>query len=152
MQAIARSYRQPGELRVNGMNRMGPAAQPCAVGVSQIRFKQRSAAAPASALPSYWLLLAFLILLYANTPFVLPAAEVVHPAKVIAAAALLSFALELAFGRRKLEWSWPEGGLLLVFLAAGVASCLTALWPGYAADAAETLSKMTIIYFFIVNC
>ncbi len=136
---------------MNAVNRIGEAARLGTFGASQIHFKERSAAPPA-ATPSYWLLLAFLTLLYANTPFVLPAAEVIHPAKLIAAAAILVFAGELALGRRKLEWSWPEGAWLLVFLAAAGVSCLTALWPGYAADAASDLIKMVIVYFFIVNC
>ena len=38
------------------------------------------------------------------------------------------------FGKRELRFAWPEGGLLIGFLAAAALSCLTALWPGYAAD------------------
>jgi putative inorganic carbon (HCO3(-)) transporter len=142
---------------VNGMNRIEEAVHPGALVVPRNYFKESDASTEQSsvgstALPSYWLLLTFLFLLYANTPIILPALEVVRPAKVVAVAALLSLAGELVFGKRTLEWSWPEGGWLLLFLAAAVLSCLTAMWPAYAADAAGDLAKMAIVYFFIVNC
>src|ERR1700730_15166771 len=102
----------------------------------------RGSEIPSSRLPaSYWLLLVFLLLLYANTPFVLPAAEVVRPAKVVAALAPLAFICETVFGKRELRFAWPEGGLLIGFLAAAALSCLTALWPGYAADGVADLAK-----------
>src|SRR5438105_9599225 len=65
---------------------------------------------------SYWLLLAFLLLLYANLPFVLPATEAVRPAKVIGGAALLALLAESISGRRNLNFAWPEGMLLVAFL------------------------------------
>jgi putative inorganic carbon (hco3(-)) transporter len=101
---------------------------------------------------SYWLLLAFLLLVYANTPFVLPAAEILRPAKLVAALVLLTLIGETMFGQRKLLFAWPEGGLLIAFLAAAAFSCLTALWPGYAADGVADLAKMALTYFFLVNC
>jgi len=136
---------------VNGMNRVGEIAAPAAFAAPRVLFKEQIIAAP-TALPSYWLLLAFIVLLYANTPFLVPAAEVFRPAKVAIATALLAFTFELLLGRRKLEWSWPEGGWLLIFLGAAGVSCLTALWPGYAVDAATELIKMVVVYFLIVNC
>jgi len=110
--------------------------------------RQAKAKLPAS----YWLLLGFLFLLYANTPFVLPAAEVVRPAKVVAGLALFALIGETLFGQRKLRLAWPEGGLLIAFLAAAGLSCVSALWPGYAVDGVEDLAKMALAYFFLVNC
>jgi O-antigen ligase len=101
---------------------------------------------------SYLLLLAFLFLLYANTPFLLPAAEVLRPAKVVAGLALLALIGETMMGRRELRFAWPEGGLLIAFLAAAALSCLTALWPGYAAQDVEDLAKMILTFFFLLNC
>jgi O-antigen ligase len=101
---------------------------------------------------SYWLLLAFLLLVYANLPFVLPASEAVHPAKVIAIVGILALTSETVFGSRRFDFALPEGGLLLAFLAAAGLSCLTALWPGYAFEAVTTLLKMGAVYFVIVNC
>src|ERR1035441_4800699 len=89
-----------------------------AAGVSQIRFTQRSANGTGTGAPaSYWLLLMFLFLLYANLPFVLPVTEVLRPAKVVAGAALAMLLAEALFGKRTLDFAWPEGSLLLGFVA-----------------------------------
>jgi len=118
------------------------------------RFETRTLGAHVrAAMPaSYWLLLVFLLLLYANTPFVLPAAEIVRPAKLVAALGLLALMGETLFGRRHLRFAWPEGGLLIAFLAGAALSCLSALWPGYAADGVADLAKMVLAFFFLVNC
>ena len=124
-----------------------------AAGVSQIRFTQRSAARAGTGAPaSYWLLLIFLFLLYANLPFVLPVTEVLRPAKVVAGGALAALLAEAMFGKRTLGFAWPEGSLLLGFVAVAALSCLTALWPGYAVAALSDLAKMALVFFFIVNC
>lgn len=113
---------------------------------------EESGSADGPAPASYWLLLCFLILLYANLPLVLPATEVVRPAKVVGGAALLMLLVEVATGRRRLDLAWPEGFLLLGFVGAGALSCLSALWPHLAVDALSDLGKMALVYFFIVNC
>jgi O-antigen ligase len=126
-----------------------------APGISQIRFAERSATTGVSdtgAPASYWLLLAFLFLLYANLPFVLPATEVLRPAAVVAGATLMMLLVETMFGRRTLSFAWPQGTLLLGFVGAAALSCLTALWPHQAADSLSDLVKMALVYFFIVNC
>jgi len=119
--------------------------------VSQIRFTERSRTAT-GAPASYWLLLAFLFLLYANLPFLMPALEALRPAKVVAGAALVLLLAERAFARKSLEFAWPEGILLLGFLGAAALSSVTALWPRQAAESVSDLLKMTIVFFFIVNC
>ena len=96
---------------------------------------------------SYLLLLAFLFLLYANTPFLLPAAEILRPAKLVAGLALLALIGETMFGKRELRFAWPEGGLMIAFLGAAGLSCLTALWPGYAAQGVGDLAKMILTFF-----
>jgi len=124
-----------------------------ATGVSQIRFTQRSAKGTGASAPaSYWLLLIFLFLLYANLPFVLPVTEVLRPAKIVAGAALAALLAEAMFGKRTLGFAWPEGSLLAGFVAVAALSCLTALWPAYAVAALSDLVKMALVYFFIVNC
>jgi O-antigen ligase len=100
---------------------------------------------------SYWLLIVFLILLYANTPFILPAFNALHAAAIVGGAALLALLSETLLGGRKFVAAWPEGGLLLAFLAGAAMSCLTALWPGHAVDAFSDLAKMALVYFFLVN-
>jgi len=107
-----------------------------------------SAPAPAS----YWLLLAFLVLLYANLPFVLPAADALRPAAVVGGLALLMIFAEVLMGRRVLTFAWPEGALLVAFVGAAALSCLTALWPRQAAESLSDLVKMGLVFFFIANC
>lgn len=119
--------------------------------ISQIRFTERSRTATGTPI-SYWLLLAFLFLLYANLPIVLPALDPLHLAKVVAGAALVMLLAERAFARKSLELASPEGYLLLSFLGAAALSSVTALWPRLAAEAVSDLMKMSIVFFFIVNC
>jgi len=124
-------------------------------GVSPIRFAQPKASAGGSdwsAPLSYWLLLLFLVLLYANLPFLLPITEVARPAATVGGLALVMILVETLQGRRKLTFAWPEGALLLTFLGAAALSCLTALWPRQAAESLSDLVKMSLVYFFISNC
>jgi putative inorganic carbon (HCO3(-)) transporter len=105
-----------------------------------------------SAPASYWCLLIFVFLLYVNVPLLFPAIEVIRPAKLAAGGAALLLVFETTFGRRKFALGLPEGGLLLSFLVAAGLSCITALWPGYAVAGVIDLVKMSIIFFFLVNC
>jgi len=100
---------------------------------------------------SYWLLLTFVLLLYANLPFVLPASEVLRPAMVIALLGVLALLSQTAFGSRTFDFAFPEGGLLIAFLGAAGLSCFSALWPQYAFGFFTTLLKMGVVYFVIVN-
>ncbi len=101
---------------------------------------------------SYRFLLLFLILVYANTPFVLPALEALHPAKIVAAIAILALLGEAMSGNTSLTLALPEGAWLITFLGAAVLSCLTALWPSYAVTTVMELLKMGLVFFFLVNC
>ena len=118
---------------------------------SEVRFAERSGATTATPM-SYYLLLAFLVLLYANLPLVVPALDALRPAKLVAGAALVMLFAERALARKGFNLAWPEGCLLLGFLGAAALSCLTALWPGHAVESVSDLLKMTIVFFFIVNC
>jgi O-antigen ligase len=119
--------------------------------VSQIRFTERSRATTGTPV-SYWLLLAFLFLLYANLPIVMPALDPLHLAKVVGGTALVMLIAERVFAKKSLELASPEGYFLLAFLGAAALSSLTALWPHLAVDSVSDLVKMSIVFFFIVNC
>lgn len=120
---------------------------------SQIHFTEQSRTTATRSPASYWLLLAFLFLLYANLPLVMPSLDVLHPAKVVGGLALVALVVERAFARKSLNFAWPEGSLLLAFLGAAALSSLTALWPRLAAEAvSDLLLKVVIVFFFIVNC
>jgi O-antigen ligase len=100
---------------------------------------------------AYRLSLVFLLLLYANTPFILPKLEVLRPAKIVAIGTLLAMLSETVFGKRKFEWALPEGGWLIAFMAAAALSCVTALWPYFAVTAVQELAKMGLIFFVLAN-
>jgi O-antigen ligase len=119
--------------------------------VSQIRFKE-AGSTPSRAPASYWLLLAFLFLLYANLPLLIPSLDALRPAKVVAGLALVTLLAERAMARKSIELAYPEGLLLLAFLGAAAISSLTALWPRLAIESVSDLAKMTVVFFFIVNC
>ncbi len=118
-------------------------------GVAEISFTEQRTARISIA---YWLLLAFLTLLYSNLPLLMPAFEVIRPAKLVAGAALVMLLVETVFARKSFEFAWPEGFLLLAFLGGAALSSLTALWVRQAVEALSDLMKFTLVYFFIVNC
>ncbi len=134
---------------MTGHNELRSVTQLRTFGASEICFtKQRIN----SISIAYWLLLTFVILLYSNLAVIKPALETVHPAKLVAGAALVMLLMEMVFARKGFDVAWPEGFLLLAFLGAAALSTLTALWARGAAEAVLDLLKFTIIYFFIVNC
>jgi O-antigen ligase len=100
---------------------------------------------------SYRFLLVFLMLLYANTPFLLPQLEVLRPAKIVAILALIALISETVFGGRSFDFAMPEGIWLIVFMGAAALSCVTALWPGFAVAAITEMLKMALVFFFLVN-
>jgi len=118
-------------------------------GVSEITFTQQRTTGISMA---YWLLLAFLTLLYSSLPLLVPAFEVIRPAKLVAGAALVMLLVETVFARKNFEFAGPEGFLLLGFLGSAALSSLTALWVRQAVEAVSDLMKFTLVYFFIVNC
>jgi putative inorganic carbon (HCO3(-)) transporter len=153
-------HRESGKLKMASLGESNRVTQGTP-GISQFHFQnvarfrrelQVKEEAGAATPVSYRLLLVFLLLLYANTPFLFPALEVIRPAALVGGAALFALLGEMMFGTRKFEAAWPEGALLAAFVAAAALSCLTALWPRYAVDWVSDLVKMTLVYFFLVNC
>jgi putative inorganic carbon (hco3(-)) transporter len=122
-----------------------------AIDPPRFHFREKRATVSASAPSSYWLLLAFLFLLYANLPMMYPALDAVRPAKVIAGLGLAALVGEALTGRRRLVVPWPEGYLLLGFVIAAALSSIAALWPRLALESSLDLAKMAIVYYFIAN-
>jgi O-antigen ligase len=83
---------------------------------------------------------------------VMSALDPLHLAKVVGGVALVMLIAERVFAKKSLELASPEGYFLLAFLGAAALSSLTALWPHLAVDAVSDLVKMSIVFFFIVNC
>lgn len=112
----------------------------------------RGEAAAAVATPwSFPLLLAFLLLLYANLPLLVPALEPFAPAQSIAVAALAVLFVERSLARRPFRLAWPESHLLLAFVAVAALSAFGALWPSYAIEQTLVLLKFVAIYALVLN-
>lgn len=100
---------------------------------------------------SFKLLLAFLLLLYANLPFLVPGVAALAPAQTVGIAALALLFVERAVARRPFALSWPESHLLLGFLGVAVLSAFTSLWPAHALEESLVLLRYVAIYLLIVN-
>ena len=88
-------------------------AEATTLDVSRIRFASGTAARTRG-VASYLFLLAFIFLLYLNVPIVFPALEVIHPAKLVSAGALLALALEIMSGRAAFDGVGPRADCSLV--------------------------------------
>jgi O-antigen ligase len=108
-------------------------------------------AQPQPARPCFSLLLLFVIFLYAIPAQLFPAVEVWHPTQVIAVLALALLVLEKMTLRQSFVLVWPEGYLLLAFVAAAALSTFSAFWPLRAYEASLDLARIAITYFLIVN-
>jgi O-antigen ligase len=97
------------------------------------------------------LLLLFVMCLYALPAQLFPALEALHPAQVIAIAALLLLVLEKLTTRQSFALVWPEGYLLLAFVGAAGLSTFSAFWPLRAYEASLDLVRIVIAYVLIVN-
>lgn len=112
------------------------------------------AAAPAEPVSTPWsfkLLLAFLLLLYANLPLVVPQVAALAPAQAVGIGALALLFVERAVARRPFVLSWPESHLLLAFFGVVLLSAFTSLWPRHALEESVVLLRYVAIYLLIVN-
>ena len=100
---------------------------------------------------SFKLLIVFFFLLYSNLPLIFPVLDLVRPAQMIGGLALIVLLYEKVGAGERLDLVWPDGYLLVGFVAAAGLSVVGALWPSYALDAALNLVKMTVVYLLIVN-
>jgi O-antigen ligase len=116
--------------------------------ISQVRGDAPSAEMGAF---SFKLLIAFFFLLYSSLPLMFPVLDLVRPAQIIGGLALVVLLYEKVGARQSLDLVWPDGYLLVGFVAAAGLSVVGALWPSYALDAALNLVKMAVVYLLIVN-
>lgn len=134
-----------------GVNALPLGAGPAPAGAAE---RPRALEGGAGRLATPWsfkLLLAFLFLLFANLPLLVPRLEVVAPAQTAALAAFGLLFAECTIARRPLRMAWPESYLLLVFVAVSALSTFTALWPKHALDSTVILLKFAVIYLLILN-
>lgn len=100
---------------------------------------------------SYWLLLVFLVYLYACLPLQFEALEEYAPARTVAVAALAVLFLEKGLAHRAVRISSPETWLLLLFAVAAGLSSFGALWPRFALEQGIGLLKMMALYLLVLN-
>jgi O-antigen ligase len=112
--------------------------------------RAEAAPAPGSRAP-YVLLLAFLLLVYANVPLLVPSLAKAAPAQTLAIGALVLLFVDRAVGRRPVRLSWPESHLLIAFVGVALLSSFSALWASWALDTTLLLAKCVAVYLLIVN-
>jgi len=118
--------------------------------VSQIRFTERSRTATAAP-ASYWLLLAFLFLLYANLPMVMSALDPLHLAKVVGGVALVMLIASESSRKRVSNWRPPRILPARLSGRGGAVFSDGALAPSGGRCRIRPC-EMSIVFFFIVNC
>ena len=109
------------------------------------------AAKETSATLSYWLLLLFLVYLYACLPLQFEVLEKYAPARWVAIAALGVLFLEKGLTHRPVRMAAPETWLLLVFVVIAGLSSFGALWPRFAFEQGIGLLKMVALYLLVLN-
>src|SRR5262245_15979940 len=99
---------------------------------------------------AFRLLLLFLLLLYSAVP-VIYGLEAYRPAAVMAMAAIVMMFIEIGHARRRFQFMWPQGLLLVAFLAVAFVSSFDAMWARLAFDRTSDLAKIVLIYILIEN-
>lgn len=100
---------------------------------------------------AFKLLLFFLLFLYSNIAVAYKGLEDYRPAATVAVAAILMMLVELGQARRKFHLMWPQGLLLVAFLALAFVSSFDAMWARLAFDQTSDLAKIVLIYILIEN-
>jgi len=100
---------------------------------------------------AFKLLIVFLLILYSNIARVYKELDTLRPALVVAVAALFMLFLEMGQARRSFRLMWPQGILLIVFLAACLLSSFSAFWPKFALDRTSDFARIVLIYIVIEN-
>src|SRR5678810_342948 len=100
---------------------------------------------------AFGLLIVFLLMLYSSISIVLPQLNSLRPVLLVAAAALVMLAVELAQSGQSFRCARPQTFLLVAFLGVAVASTFTALYMRLAFNTTLDFSKIVLIYFVIEN-
>jgi len=100
---------------------------------------------------SFKLLILFLLLLYSNIAIAFPQLDALRPVLLVAASAMVMMFIELGQSRQTFRMMWPQGILLISFLAACFLSSFSAFWPSYAFNKTSDIAKIVLIYILIEN-
>jgi O-antigen ligase len=100
----------------------------------------------------FFLLLLFILMLFANPALLMPSLEAVRPAQLTGISAMAILLMQKTVTRDRLRLVWPESPLMLALVSAMAVSCVGAFWPHLAFEATLDFLKIVIIYFLILNC
>jgi putative inorganic carbon (HCO3(-)) transporter len=100
----------------------------------------------------FYLLLLFILMLFANPALLVPSLEVVRPAQLTGISAMAILLMQKTVSRDGIRLVWPESPLMLALISAMAVSCVGAFWPHLAFEATLDFLKIVVIYFLILNC
>jgi O-antigen ligase len=100
---------------------------------------------------AFKLLLFFLLFLYSNIAVIYKGLESYRPAAAIAVAAIFMMVVEIGQSRRRFQLMWPQGILLVTFLALAFVSSFDAMWARLAFERTSDVLKILLIYILIEN-
>jgi O-antigen ligase len=100
----------------------------------------------------FFLLLLFILMLFANPALLVPSLESVRPAQLTGISAMAILLMQKTVSRDGIRLVWPESPLMLGLVSAMAVSCVGAFWPHLAFEATLDFLKIVIIYFLILNC
>jgi len=100
---------------------------------------------------AFKLLLGFLLLLYSSVAVIYKSLEPFRPVALMAVAAIFMMFVELGQARRRFQLMWPQGFLLLAFVALAFIASFDAMWARLAFDRTGDLAKIILIYVLIEN-
>ena len=99
----------------------------------------------------FFLLLLFILMLFANPALLIPSLESVRPAQLAGIGAMAILLVQKSVTRDGFRRVWPESSLMLALISAMAISCVGAFWPHLAFDATLDFLKIVVIYFLILN-
>ena len=100
---------------------------------------------------AFKLLLFFLVFLYSNIAVIYKGLEAYRPGVIIAGAAMCMMLVEIGHARRRFHLMWPQGLLMLAFLALAFISSFDAMWAKLAFERTTDIAKIVLIYVLIEN-
>src|SRR5580765_474438 len=100
----------------------------------------------------FFLLLIFILMLFANPALLVPSLESVRPVQLTGISAMAILLMQKTISRDRVRLVWPESPLMIALISAMAVSCVGAFWPGLAFDTTLDFLKIVVIYFLILNC
>jgi hypothetical protein len=98
----------------------------------------------------FFLLLVFILMLFANPALLVPSLEAVRPVQVTGIGAMAILLMQKTVSRDGFRLVWPESPLMLGLISAMAVSCVGAFWSSSGVRGNADFLKIVIIYFLIL--